>query len=309
MESRNDSRDCAPACADSAGLTVGARGFTLIESPVVSARKRAAFTLVELLVVVGIISVLIALLMPALSKVRKHAQEIHCAANLRSIGQALTMYTQQYHYYPGCMSAQILNGAGAIWPTRLRVFTGSQAVFNCPAQDEQFYWKEGVPVWPETYPAQEIHSAWYAYNVGEPLIGFIGSYFTYGYNMAGLDDSPAPLLTSGDPFLRGLGAYVSVDDGWRQRGRSFLTEKAASLVIRPSEMIAIADSTPDGVYDFVIKGTRNESGSEWPGDIHRGGANVLFCDGHVTWYVQSDLVGPAQNDVTKRCMWHNDNLP
>src|SRR5687768_10633410 len=64
---------------------------------------RRAFTLVELLVVVGIIALLVALLMPALSKVRKHAFEVKCAANLRSIGQGLTMYTQQYGFYPGCL--------------------------------------------------------------------------------------------------------------------------------------------------------------------------------------------------------------
>ena len=62
--------------------------------------RRHAFTLVELLVVIGIIAVLIALLMPALSGVKKKAQAIHCGANLRSIGQALTMYVQQYGYYP-----------------------------------------------------------------------------------------------------------------------------------------------------------------------------------------------------------------
>ena len=72
-------------------------------------KGRAGFTLVELLVVVGIIAVLIALLMPALSKVRKHAQEVSCAANLHSIGQALTMYTQQYDRFPG---GWIFDGAG-----------------------------------------------------------------------------------------------------------------------------------------------------------------------------------------------------
>ncbi len=57
---------------------------------------RRAFTLVELLVVISIIAILVALLLPALSKAKQLATTVSCESNLRSIGQMLVEYTNTY---------------------------------------------------------------------------------------------------------------------------------------------------------------------------------------------------------------------
>ena len=68
-------------------------------------RPLHGFTLVEMLIVIGIISILIAMLLPALNKARQAANRVACASNLRQMGIGVQMYVSEYQGYLPCAIA------------------------------------------------------------------------------------------------------------------------------------------------------------------------------------------------------------
>src|SRR4051794_32406035 len=93
---------------------------------------RWGFTLVELLVVIGIISVLIGILLPALGKVQKSARKTKCMSNERQLVAAIMMYTQENKgCFPGGPGYTNYNGTLTYFHGLASWDTNAQNPYSC----------------------------------------------------------------------------------------------------------------------------------------------------------------------------------
>ncbi len=105
--------------------------------------RRRAFTLVELLVVIGIIALLVGILMPALSAARAQSRAVACLSNVRQISVAAQMYAQENKYYVTYLAAigpqPARDRKELLWPYlrqgKSNADTAGNQVWNCPSND------------------------------------------------------------------------------------------------------------------------------------------------------------------------------
>lgn len=239
-------------------------------------KKRSAkgFTLVELLVVIGIIAVLISILLPALNKARLAANKAYCLSNLRQMQMASEQYANENQgwYIP------VLPIWDTVTPTNVRWwFQNEAARQSLSLLPYKIYYDPGQP--PSGYYDQAdarriCKSAIYALNNPDPT-GMFSLRNSYGMNYTQFMD----------PLLNDYWLYSAT------RPKTWAGYKAAKIR-NSSSKIAWADS--------LSAGFRKDSSSGYVGEMypspndqiayrHDNGANVIFFDGHGDWLPRREI--------------------
>jgi prepilin-type processing-associated H-X9-DG protein/prepilin-type N-terminal cleavage/methylation domain-containing protein len=216
-----------------------------------------AFTLAELLVVIGVIALVAALLLPTLSRARAQGQNASCMNHLRQMGLALQMYVSDHQGYPPALETEpVLTWADRLfhyYPVRW-----TNANWHCP-----------------TYIADrgEVMATYY-HNHRQELV-LLSS---YSYNARGIDGG------TNDHRL-GLGMSTR---------RMAIRDPE---VLTPSEMYAVGDARPYHIGPLRggrISMSAYFGGGGELAPPHARGYNLLFCDGHVTLVKRNDYLFPPR---------------
>jgi prepilin-type processing-associated H-X9-DG protein/prepilin-type N-terminal cleavage/methylation domain-containing protein len=275
--------------------------------------RRRAFTLVELLVVIGIIAILIAILLPVLSRARRSAATVKCAANLHQLAAGWRMYAESSRGWsvparlpeiPGSRNLYDL-GMGLTYRPRWYEILGAQTrafAFHEPLPadiddrtvENNLYICPAVPDW------TNCRNLAYGYNfqfLGNERLKDRGRGFI-NYPVPSSRIKAADTVLAADSMGSAAGHPLKRRHGYMLDGTADLNAWANhGYTIDPPRLTATSDY---GTHNHRIPSARSA-----PDPRHNGRANVAFCDGHVELLTLQELGYVMNPDESVGIMGNN----
>lgn len=237
------------------------------------------FTLIELLVVIAIIAILAAILFPVFARAREKARQASCASNEKQLALAMLQYTQDYdESYPLSNLQSVAGQVG--WANLLQPYVKSVSVYHCPDFD-------GVV---ETSLDQGAQTVTFNYNT---VLGY-GDDIGYETNTLGISTGSQTQAALTAPSLTVLftEAFPYDASSGRPWGNGYTC--SGRIVANWDEANLWGNPCSNQAMDYDPLGYRpNDPVPRGAVQVHGGGGNYAFTDGHVKWYKPDALWGAA----------------